>query len=93
MTTIEEIANTASDRYEDGETGMDVCIGMYIRDIFGFDHDDDLPEDLEDLSCWVFDRWYRTEALNHGIPLSVINGEKKITDCFDSLEDFMLKTR
>jgi len=65
------IINKAAE-YEDGETGLDLCIKMYCED-----------EGINEEVCEAAQRLaHRQGALEAGIPLSVINGNKKLTDLF-----------
>lgn len=67
---LEELINQIIDKsadYEDGETGADACIDLYCEE-------EGIAEEIE--------VYTEREALAAGIPLSVIRGEKKLSDVF-----------
>jgi hypothetical protein len=63
-----------STEYEDGETGMINCIEKYCE------------ENNVDLVAGyaAYDYYINKKALQAGIPLIVIEGHKKLSDCFSS---------
>lgn len=66
--------------YEDGTLGVDGCIYAYCRD-WG------IPEYHAIAACKQAEE---EGALAAGIPLKVVQGEKKLTDCFSQdYIDFM----
>jgi hypothetical protein len=67
----ENIIRNAID-YEDGETGMINCVERYCED-----HNVDLVIGYE-----AYDYYIKKEALEVGIPISVIKGKKKLSECF-----------
>lgn len=69
---IKNLVNKAVEEYEDGTVGTYDCVEFYIEDN-GLDH-----LDVDE----IIEEYDKLEALSCGIPLSVINGEKKLSDCF-----------
>ena len=73
---VTEIISKAME-YEDGETGMDLCIKMYCDD-------NKISEDV----CRQAQKFaFEQSALEAGIPLAVIRGEKKLGKRDMNLDD------
>jgi hypothetical protein len=67
----ENIIKNAAD-YEDGETGLISCVEKYCEE-----HNVDLAIGYE-----AYDYYIKKKALAAGIPLSVIEEKKKLSECF-----------
>ena len=67
----ESIIKNANE-YEDGETGLINCVEKYCEE-----HSVDLALGYE-----AYDYYVKKEALAAGIPLLVVGGKKKLSECF-----------
>lgn len=66
-----EIIEQACSDYEDGQTGVSACVEMFVEE-------NNLSHDVDE----VLGLYFKNEARQAGIPLSVVNGDKKLSDHF-----------
>ena len=68
---INSLVEKSSSEYEDGTLGIEECLNLYLED-------NNLPYDASEIA----EQYIKNEALSCGIPKSVINGDKKLSECF-----------
>jgi len=74
MKYLKFIIENADKEFGDGETNIDDCILQYCK-LYG----------INNKTCEAAQtKAFQDEALSHGIPLSVIQGKKKLSDIFSS---------